>query len=162
MRSTKILPLTIAGLLLATGCSSAQTKLAVSEDAPVSVCRPASKSGEFFVAMNYLRNEGKTAEEITKVELDDATNLKLQGFGILSNEEVGTRDTGGDLRLDPNRVIAAGDTAAIQVELGLNNTAEPGNAKSLKVTYNNPDEKDTASLTMMTTLEVLPAGHTCT
>jgi hypothetical protein len=157
----KILPFTIAGLLLATGCSSAQTKLAVSDDVPASVCRPANTSGEFLVAMNYLHNEGKTPAEITKVELDDPTNLKLQGFGIISNEEVGTRGAGGDLQLDTNRVIAAGDTAAIQVELGLNNTTESGTAKSLKVTYNNPDEKDTASLTMMTALEVLPAGQTC-
>ncbi|MGP5690701.1 hypothetical protein, partial [Glutamicibacter ardleyensis] len=103
----------------------------------------------------------KTPAEITQMELVDATNLELQGFGILSNENVATRGPGDDLQLDTNRVIADGDTAAIQVELGLSNTAEPGNAKSLKVTYNNPDEKDTASVTMMTTLEVLPTGQIC-
>lgn len=161
MRPSKILPLIIAGLLLVTGCSSTQSKLAISEDAPASVCGPASTSGKFFGALNYLQNEGKTPAEITQVELIDATNLELQGFGILSNENVATRGPGDDLQLDTNRVIADGDTAAIQVELGLSNTAEPGNAKSLKLTYNNPDEKDTASVTMMTTLEVLPTGQIC-
>lgn len=161
MRYTKFLPLTIAGLLVVTGCSSTQTRLAVSDGAPGSLCQPASTGGEVFVAMNYLRNEGRNPAEITKVELVDATNLELQGFGILSNEKVGTRGTGQDLQLDTNRVIAAGETAAIQVALGLNNTTEPGNVKSLKVTYNNPDENDTASVTMVTTLEVLPADQTC-
>lgn len=163
MKRSWIVPVLVSGLLLLTSCSSTASKLVIPDDGPGAVCGPVNGNGEIFFGVDLLRNDGSKTAEVKSVELIDSKNLKVQSFGVLENDKEGDR---GILHvpaaaLSPDRDIPVGKEAVVQVALQLNDPAESGSAKSLKVTYGDTDTNTRNSITTVFSLTALPNDQEC-
>jgi len=124
----------------------------------LTTCAPTPASGTSTIGATVVT--AKQDVTVTGVELVDASNLDVVGTYVLPP----TAFVGSALEFDPpndsTNNVRSGEDVYVETGFKLKNNAEPGTAKSLRVTYRTQDGRP-GTVAAKSTIWLVPAGQSC-
>lgn len=152
--------LTVGACLALSACTLSGAHLNARSEASSIVCSPPDAQGRLAIAHAQVQSDGSLPVHIRAVTLKESENLRIEAFGVLSDDEDGFRGflspSDPEAQISANQEVSAGGQATIQLVVALEDPGKVGTIESLELEYDDLGRTGSQTVTAGLTVQVLP------